>query len=309
MRKSRSHVCQQIPVSHSPLPTPHSLLIFLTFLLFLSCQSAPKIFEMDLDAASVPLDSGASVYILADARQARPVIDLLPIEELNNRQTRQMLDRTDFFAAALFPEASGQRFQLVSWGNYPDSGAAMALGINKNWKKRRSKAGYSYWYSGGLSIALNSRQAFICASADDTPDDPVTAAGGMKIPEGFGEFRRGAPLSCWLENPAPVFSRILSNAGVPIRFPVQQLFVNLFPVTGKQCEALIRMQFENAVQARGMAAIFSLIAKFSPNDPDLLIVSLFLKNPPVQNGRNLDIKTAAMSETEIALLFSLLSSI
>ena len=299
---------EQVTVfSRSPLTIRSSLFIAhcSLFILFVSCQSAPKVFEMDLNnTASVPLDSGASVYILADAKQARPIIDLLPVEELNNRQTVQMLDRTDFFAAALFPEASKLRFQLVSWGNYPDSGAAMAFGMNKNWKKRRSRAGYSYWHLDGLSIALNSRQTFVCASSDNAPGDPVTNGGGAKIPEGFGEFCAAAPLSCWLENPAPVFSRILNNAGVPIRFPVQQLFVNLYPVTERRCEALIRMQFENAIQARGMAAIFSLAGNFSPNE---IIASIFLKNPPVQNGRNLDIKTVAMSETEIALLFGLLS--
>jgi hypothetical protein len=220
-----------------------------------------------------------------------------------------MLDRTDFFAAALFPQESERRFQLVAWGDYPDSGTAMAFGMNRNWKKRRSAAGYPWWYSqaDGLSIALNPRQAFVSASSDNAPGDPVTAAPGVEIPEGFGEFRRGAPFSCWLDDPDLIINRMLNNGGLPVNLPAGKLFIVLFPAEEGQYEAVVRLQFESASLARGMAAIFTLAGSFvsleSGQNP--LIFTLLFANPPVQSGRNLDITTAVLSEDEIVQLLGL----
>jgi hypothetical protein len=279
----------------------------LLFFIFLSCQSAPEVpYTALAETGGILLESGASVYILADVKEARPIIDILPIQELKNRQTRQMLDRTNFCAAALFPQESNRRFQLVAWGDYQNSGAAMAFGMNRNWKKQRSAAGYPWWYSrtDGLSIALNPRQAFVSALSDNAPGDPVTAAPGVEIPEGFGEFRRGAPFSCWLDDPGLIINRMLNNGGLPVNFPAEKLFIVLFPAEEGQYEAVVRLQFESASLARGMAAIFTLAGSFvsleSGQNP--LIFMLLFANPPVQSGRNLDIKTAVLSEDEIVQL-------
>jgi hypothetical protein len=74
------------------------------FPLFLSCQTAPKV--QDAPEGTVPLASGASVYIIADVKKALPIIELLPIEEINNKQTKQMLEKTDSIMAAVFPKES-----------------------------------------------------------------------------------------------------------------------------------------------------------------------------------------------------------
>jgi len=280
------------------------------FLLFFSCRSAPEVPYTELtEAGGLPLESGASVYILADAKEARQILDILPIEELSNKQTRQMLDRTNFFAAALFPKESGRRFQLVAWGDYPNSGANMAFGMNKNWKKRRSAAGYPWWYSqaDGLSIALNSRQAFVYASADNAPGDPVTAGGGVEIPEGFSEFRRDAPFSLWLDDPGLIINRMLNNGGLPVSLPAEKLFIVLFPAAEGQYEAVVRLQFESTSLARGMTAILALAGSFIRNGSgqNTLLSMLLFANPPVQSGRNLDIKTAVLSEEKIVQLLEL----
>jgi hypothetical protein len=283
----------------------NSRLILLTFhfsiltFLLLSCQTTPKA-PGTAAIETLPLESGAAVYIIVNAKQARPILDILPIEELNNRQTRQLIERTDFFAAALFPQTSGRRFQLAAWGNYPSFRAGLAFSFQRQWRIQRVSR-HSYWHSAanGLSIALNSKQAFVTASTEG-PVNPVTAA-PLEMPEGFSQFSRASPFSCWLENPAPVISRILNDAGIPLRFPVQQFFCNLYPLTGNQYEAMIRLQFENAVQARGVAAILSLASNLS-NDDTSIISLLFLANPPVVNGRNIDIKTAVLSRDDIARL-------
>jgi len=273
--------------------------LWLILFIFLSCKTMPQSPDAYLNSGSLPLYSGASVYILADVHEARPMLSLIPIEELNNKQVKQMLDRSDYAMAAIFPAASGRRFHLAAWGNYPKSGAGMALSFDKSWEKKKSASKQNYWYSGSnkLSVAMTSRQIFAAGSLVNTPVDPYI--GGANIPDDFAAFSRSAPLSCWIENPGPIIQRLLNNAGVPIRAPVNELFVNMYNPAPEKYEAVIRLQFENTSQARGVAAVLSLASRFSINDPDLALAMLFIRNPPVQNGRNLDIKTGVMSEAEV----------
>ena len=297
--------------------------LWLIILLF-SCQSTPKGSDSFSDEAQfLPLNTGASVYIFANVQEARSILELLPIEELKDKQVKKMLDRTGFAAAAFFPEDSGQRFQLASWGNYPRN-ADIAFALNKNWKKHNSPKGQKYWHSSAdkLSIALTSRQAFITASLNDAPVSPYAASSsslhaGIEIPEGFNAFRgvnnNRAPLSFWLENPGSLFSNVMNEAGIPIRFPVQQFFLNLNNAANGQYEATIRLQFDNISQARGITAILSLASGFDlkqqPNQSQYMkIAALLLANPPVQNGRNVDIKTGAMNKDEIMSIFNIFMS-
>jgi len=282
-------------------------------LLILSCQSAPKTVDTFFeDANSLPLEAGALLYIFADVKDARPIIDMLPIKELEDRQTRQMLDRTDSFAAAIFPRESRKRFQIAAFGNYPSSQADFALTVNKDWEKRKSQSGGSYWYSqtGRLSLAISSRQAFAASSWNEEPFDPFTTTSRVEMPEGFAEFRKiaagnqGAPVSCWLEKPAPLIQRFLDDAGIPINLPVQQLFFNIYRQAEDQYDALIRLQFENASVARGASRLLSLASAFIGGNSRLLIASLFFANPPVLNGNCIDIRSAALNETEILQLLN-----
>jgi hypothetical protein len=270
------------------------LIIFLS--LFLSCKSTP---DTTLgNSGFIPLDTNALAYILIDVKQARPILALLPVELSNDKQTRKMIDKTSFFTAAMFPKESTRLFQAVGWGNYPAFRAGMAFRFSRHWKKPAKE---TYWYSStnNISLVLNSRQAFIGSSSAN----PVASAPGTEIPEGFNEFNRQSPVSCWIENPAPMLSGLLRGAGIPMQIPVRQLFVNLYPVAGNQCEALFRMRFENAAQARGMLALYNLAGNISS---DSIITKLLFSNTPVQNGNNIDIKTAPMNERDISLLFEMI---
>jgi hypothetical protein len=246
------------------------------------------------------LDKGALMYVFVDVKQAYPVLNLLPVELLNNKQTRKMIDKTSFCAAALFPQENRLLFQAAAWGNFPSFRATMAFRFNRHWKKQKSAEG-PYWHSStnNLSLVLNSRQALVASSSAY----PAAAAPGVKTPEGFNEFARQSPVSCWIENPAPLLSGILRETGIPLQIPVRQLFVNLYPAAENQCEALIRMRFENAAYARGMMALLNLAGNFSS---DSIFTKLLFSNSPVQNGNNIDIKTAVMDERDISLLFELI---
>jgi hypothetical protein len=285
----------------------HGIWFSLLYLL-ISCKSAPQIPDPVLMSA-FPLESGASIYLYADAKKARPVIEMIPIAELKNKQALQMLDKTVFLTAALFPQESGRRFQLAAWGNYPNSFANMALGTNKNWKKHNSEAG-AYWHSSEdkLSIAFSSKQAFTASWQSNTPSSPVTFSSGIELPEGFNEFRKGAPLSCWFEEPGSALDRVLDNKENPFKIPARRMFLNLIPEgeenESKLFNAVIRMQFSSATQARGIAALFTIARNFTFTSNSAL-AGVFFANPPELNGTYMDIKTGNLSEKEISLLFNL----
>lgn len=290
--------------------------------LFLSCQSVPKFFDVKSAETKVPLDSGALVYVFADVKKARPIINLLPLEELNDKQAEQIIDRTNYFTAALFAPASGRRFQLVSRGRYPSVRAGMALGVNKSWEKRKSEKG-SYWYSAanGLSLVLNSKWAY-AASWLKEPDSPLANSGGTQFPQGFAEFRKvesggqTSPFSLWLENAGPAINRQIKKMDMPFQIPAEQIFISLFPAEKKdgktdgkkdtpQYEALIRIQLPAPAQARALAAALSFARGFLPagkGEEFEALTILFFANLPVQNDRSLDIKTAVLGEREISLL-------
>jgi hypothetical protein len=279
------------------------LIIFLLISL-ISCKTIPTSPKINLEKAnSLPFEKDAFAYIFADAKKARSIIELLPLEELKNKETKQMLDRTRFFAAALFSQDSGRRYQLAAQGNYPRSQADFALSLNKSWQKRRSSSGVEYWHSpsSGVSILLGATYAYASASLTNEPLEPFTPTPGIEIPDGFNEFRKGAPLSCWIANPSVFLNRMF--AGLPVQ-SVKSLYVNLLPAPEKKYEAVIRLQFENPSHARGLSVILALASGFSSSSNPLL--STFLHNLPVVNGNNVDIKSMPLGEKEIKILLELL---
>ena len=70
------------------------IFLWLLFILLVSCQTMPMPDTLSIlpdDASHVPLDDGAELYIFAHAKEARSIIDLLPLEELKDKQAKQML--------------------------------------------------------------------------------------------------------------------------------------------------------------------------------------------------------------------------
>jgi len=246
------------------------------------------------------------VYITADAKQAQPIIELLPLDILNNKQVRQMVNRTDFFSAAVFPSDNERGFQVAAYGNYPNTRASMAFTFNRQWKKHKA-SGNKFWYSSssdgsGVSLLLKSKEAFVTTAS--VPLNPVAAASGKEPPSGFYDFSRQAPLSLWVENPSIIISGIIRETGMPLQFPVRQMFINFYPASGNNCQGLIRLQFENTVHARGMLALINLAGNFIR---DSILAKLFFSNPPVINGSYIDINTAVLNYADIQQLFNLLT--
>jgi hypothetical protein len=212
-------------------------------ILLAACASVPKIPESPLEQR-IPLDEGATAYIFVDVPEARPVLDHVNIEGYSSAQVASILDKTRFAVAGLYPAESGRGVRAVTWGNYPRTRAGLAFGMSKEWKRQRSAAGKSYWYSAGhgLSVALESGQSFVAVAPAAVRNNPAAreaweaaelAAGpfargpGIEAPEGFNAFREGAFLALWMDRPAESLDRFFGALRVPIRIPAEQLMAGL----------------------------------------------------------------------------------
>jgi len=305
--------------------------------LLIACKSVVKAPEqMPLESGIVPLDKGASAYILIDAANARPILEGISYIPANDKNVKLMLDRTQSAAVAVFSPSSEEtrRFQLVSWGNYPASGSSIAFGTNKDWKKQRSASlNTIYWHSeeSQMSIAVSPSQAFVLVAMTKAPRDPIASPEGIKNPEGFGEFAKGAVFSCWLSDPGPALNKILKGMGIPLEMPAEQLFVRLFPsddqasASQPSYEAHIKITLPGETQARTIVSLLSLARTFMP--PPILpspvessdsqgvlaqksaamMVYILFANPLVQEEGSLFLKSPSLSARDISLLFSMFS--
>jgi hypothetical protein len=271
--------------------------------------------------------------VFADVDEARPILNHIDFAGLSGKQAGDILDRTRYAALAMYPEASGKTMQAAAWGKYPGAGAGFYFAFSKDWKKKKSTSGKSYWYSArnGLSVALNSRQAFAAigesggAAVDGgqnivadskNPLDPFAASPGMPSPDGFTEFRQGAALTLWLENPSVPLNRFLSEMALPLQIPAEELLIGLYPAPLSESglanyEALLRVKTPSVSQARALVTIFSMARLFAANAAGTggmaTLAPILFANPPEQDGASLNIRTALLDESEIALLFSLFS--
>jgi hypothetical protein len=283
----------------------------------------------------LPLAPGGLVYVFADVDAGRSLLDRFVLGgisggQVSNGQTADILEMTRYAVAAVYPDkavvspgspsaAAIRNVQAAAWGKYPSARAGFFFTFSKDWKKRKSALGKSYWYSArnGLSVALNAGQAFAAMGVNP---DPFAPPPGMASPAGFAEFRRGAALSLWVENPAVPLNRFLSRLELPLQIPAEQLFINLFPEPEQAAsaapgsasyEAHLRIKTPSVSQARALVTIFSMVRLFASNATGMgdfgTLLPILFANPPVQDGAFLNIRTAPVDEGEVALLFGLFS--
>jgi len=337
-------------MSKTLLPTPYSLLPYLLlvicYLLF-SCTTAPKVAEQTvLESGIMPLSQGASAYALVDVPKARPILEGISFIPSNNSNVKLMLDKTHSAVLAVFSPSTveDRRYQLVSWGSYPATGSGMAFGASKDWTKQRSAfQNIVYWHSekAQMSVAVGPSQAFVSVAMTKIPHDPIPSPEGIKIPDGFGEFAKGAVFSLWLSNPGPALNQRLKTMGIPLEVPAERLFVRLFPSDDNASsskpaasakpvyEAHVKITLPSATQARTIASFLDLARAFitpaqqpSPAEPfnddkptsqnaaartASLMTSLLFANPVVQEEGSLLFKMPPLGVQEITLLFSVFS--
>jgi hypothetical protein len=311
-----------VPSPVAPLPIPFFFFILCSFFFIFSCKTVEKAPEFIFDSAAViPLEPGASAYILMDVQDTKHFI------ETPDKYLQQIVDSTRYAAAAFYISNDTRRYHLAAWGSYPSSRAKMALGANKDWKKMSSGVtGWEYWHSekDRLSVAMTSNQVFVSAARSNEPVDPFPAGAGTVIPESFNEFRRGAVFSCWLENPSALIGQRMAEMGITLNIPAEQVFFSIFPVSGKtdsaagrQYESVLKIEFSSESQAAFLVPLLSFARGYlsllaDPPDAEKgegisaifsTLMSLLFANPPVQEGKSLIIKTNAMDSENISLLF------
>jgi hypothetical protein len=304
--------------------------------LFFSCASAPKAADpLAGGAAYLPLNEGALAYMVIDVKEARPLLDGLSARlpavfpaAAGGKQSKALLDRTGSAALAVFGADNGGYVQAAAWGRYPAGRAGIAFAFDRNWKKRKSAAGYSYWYSerSRVSAALSASQAFVSmkTAGPEEPPEPAGRSPGTLIPGDFSAFGRGTALAFWLPEPRSFLDRLTGTLELPLQIPAEEIFAALRPGggtggegdTGKRYEALLRMRTPSPSQARALASLFSLARSFTAGAPagpaedggPAALAAILFANPPVQDDRYITLTTAAMDVETVILFFQLFTT-
>ena len=198
------------------------------------------------------------------------------------------------------------------------------MGFSRDWKKVKSDTGNRYWHSQGnnLGVALGSGLAFV---SDGDPFAP--GAGSDPAPKGFEEFRRSCVLSGWLNNPADSINRFISNLGIPLQMPAEDLFFGAVKAPAdrdspgkEEWDLVLKIRTPSASQARSLLSLFAFarifirgaaaggeqregISSMSPMEAAVL----FFANAPEQEGEFLIMRMRSLGADRIALLFTMFS--
>jgi hypothetical protein len=236
----------------------------------------------------------------------RPIIDIVPVNQLKSWQAAQVIDRTELAVAALFTSDTGRFFQIAGFGSYPNLIVNVALAIDRNWKFMFSGNDH-YWYSDTdrLSVSLNSEEVYIVqwrrTRVKAMYDEP-----GVRTPEGFIAFRHRsgepAPLSLWMENQNSIIDRMLNGEGIAINLPIERLYLNLYHVENKVFKAELMLQTRSLSSPANLIINLISSGKSSDSEPDPVMKKLFLSNRAVMNGRNFEFPSVILSEEEITSL-------
>ena len=303
--------------------------LLITFLLFFSCATSPKIESSLSDSApdfSV-LPKDASLYLWIDTLHARPLLDALSSffmeRELSGRDVSRILDMTDYAMVAFYRGASSPAFHLAGQGNYPSFRAGFSMIFNRDWKKKKSETGNRYWYSkrNELGLALGKKISIVSSTDPFSPGQETNPA-----PEAFEEFRRSCVLSGWLNDPSETINRFIFNLGVPIQIPAEEFYFGAVRAAagngaqdggGEPWELVFKVKVSSASQARSLLSIFSIARLFmqrgAPEERGKLTMNpqdaaaLLFANVPQVDDAYLTIRTGTLEAEEIALLFNMFS--
>ena len=275
-----------------------------------STPSAPETFYAGRSGFAL-MAEGADLYITADVQSSRPILDSLVLGGLKGSEIKSFLDMSDTLTAAIFPFPGERYFCAAASGRFPSGRGGFFFSTSKDWEKRTSSSGMSYWYSpqSRLSISLTSR--FACLS----DADPFIPPPGVQIPEALPALQRGSVLSGWVNNPAQALNRIIAAFEVPIEIPADRLLFAVYPADkrNEKYNAVLRFETPTPTQAAALVRIFMLaklglaLTDFSENkDMKTLAEALFFQTPR-QDGSALILTTGTMNGSGLALLFNTIS--
>jgi hypothetical protein len=284
----------------------------LVSLILASCASAPKVnVPVSPGGEFVSLAPGGQVYFYADVKRAQPILVHVTLKNIDMKRTAGLLEQVDFLSGAVYPPGGSRNMLLNVWrrrGNIP-GGAALAL--SSQWKKIPSPTGARYWHSSahGLSVSIQKTQAFV------SDGDPFIEGPPIEPPEHLADLRSQALVVGWLENAGTPINKFLSTLGLPVQIPTDRILFALYETPadanqGLMYEIVLRVETQNASQARALTSILSLVRGFmeaAGPGMDLEVLEILrplLANPPGADGSGLLIRTGPMSAEGIALLLN-----
>jgi len=308
-------------------PAPSWLLAVLAAVLLMSCASAPR---MPAPADNEPpelflLPAGGSVYLWADAAEARPLLEAVAPLDSSGRSLAMMLDRTNTAAVAVFEEGQDRRFFLAAAGRYPRRRANFALSAVRGWEMRRGFDRKIYWRAddSDITLALGRNLALVSNLDPFDNDDRETP------PHTFAEFRRGMAVAGWVNDSSPRVNTLMETLGIPIQIPAEDLFFGAArapaAANGLDWDLAFRIRTPSETHARSLLALFSTARffvqmgasagaggqdRFLTEDGFLdvqEVAMLFFANVPQQDGAFLTLRMDSLDTGAIALLFSLFS--
>jgi len=299
------------------------LLFVICYLLFAACATSPgaTVVQQDGSPDFSVLPGEAVFYLWADVEKSRPILEAVSANLMSSRDASRILDVTDTAMAAFYPEDASRRFFLAGSGKYPNFGSRLAMGFNRNWKKKKSDTGNRYWYSKSynLGVAIGKRLAYV-SDGDPFLKEPFTPP----VPPGFEEFRRACVLSVWVIEPDVRLNSFMDSLGIPIQIPAEDFFIGVAYIPDAETasaskpdecwELFFKIKTRSAAQARSLLTLFSMARLFLhrlPDDEaagtDADLARLLFARAPEQDGEFLTLRTGPVDEQRIALLFNMFS--
>ncbi|MDR2617291.1 MAG: hypothetical protein LBC62_00335, partial [Treponema sp.] len=209
-------------------------------LALVSCATAPKASPSAEGPDFSVLPPGARVYLWADVKEGRQLLEAISLEGLDGRDAARILERTGTAVAAFYPEEAARRFFLAGWGSYPSLRAGISMAFSRDWKKVKSETGSRYWFSKSrrIGVALGSKLAF---AADGDPFAPGSGSQSGTAPEGFEDFRRLCVLAGWMPEPKDPLNRFLTAAQIPLQIPAEDFSFGVRGVADGKWELVFRV--------------------------------------------------------------------
>jgi hypothetical protein len=276
-----------------------------------SCATSPKppetfaqLEQMGEAGEFAFLPPGAAVYLWANVKQSRSLLDALSFGGFNAKDAVQILDRTDTAAAAFFK--GPPRFFFACRGNYPNLRAGISMTFSRDWTRVKSPSGGGrYWHSPayGLGLVLGSKSA-LASGGDPLVPNKLPPA---DIPAGFSVFRAPFSVAGWVPGPQEPLNKFLASQGIPIQIPAEDFFFGASAGRDEGAwELVFRVRTRSVNQARALVSLFSLARLAVARGGKALeaIQPLFV-NLPVQDGDSLTLRSAPVDEKQAAALFAM----
>jgi hypothetical protein len=290
----------------SSLPTGGVLLLLVFSLCCVfaaSCASSSRSAEKD-EPIENQLPPGAALYGFANIRHMGNLIENLLPEQLNNKQTKSFIEKTDLAVLGLYRIAangqnpSAESFYLITEGNYPVSAYNFGFTLSSKWKSAVID-GKKWWQQGATALSIEKKRAYIRLGAIP----PESSGSPATMDEEFGALFGNARRSFNAESGEPpvIFASFIYSSetagfirrmGIPLNITLAGITLAVTTaVTAEEkdsCRSTLRIITKSPSEAKGLLAILSLVrTQIGSRADNAFISELIFANPPVLDGNTI----------------------